>query len=136
VHFATPPDSVEAAQPEFELQVTVPVGAGPPIEVVVTVAVSVTAFPTVTGFGEAVKLVLLVALFTVCETLADFEPYVPFPAKLAVTPSVPISDNGKLVLKPPPAAVITEPIEVEPASKVMVVPAGKLLVPVKVTVSP
>ena len=49
---------------------TVPEGAGPPDEVVVTVAVNVTALPAVTGFGEAVKAVLLVALFTVC-VIAD-----------------------------------------------------------------
>jgi hypothetical protein len=52
-------------------KVTVPVGVPPGP---VTVAVKVTDWPKVDGFGEAVRAAVLVALLTTCETAEDVEP--------------------------------------------------------------
>jgi hypothetical protein len=49
-------------------KVTVPVGVPAPGRVTVTVAVKVTLCPTADGFGDEVRLVLVLALFTTCET--------------------------------------------------------------------
>jgi hypothetical protein len=49
-------------------KVTVPVGVPAPGAVTVTVAVKRTLCPTADGFGDEVTLVLVLALFTTCET--------------------------------------------------------------------
>ena len=46
----------------------------PPPGADVTVAVKVTDWPKVEGFGVAVRAVVLVALFTTCETAEEVEP--------------------------------------------------------------
>ena len=63
------PESAIAAQPPIEVapsrKFTVPVGAAP-----LTVAVKVTLVPKVDGVNEVASPVVLVALFTTCESWA------------------------------------------------------------------
>ena len=67
------PDSATARHPPIDAapswKFTVPVGAVP-----LTVAVNVTLAPTVEGVKEVARLVLLVALLTVCDSVALVEP--------------------------------------------------------------
>jgi hypothetical protein len=54
---------------EPSLKVTVPVGVDP--EWATTFAVKVTAVPCVEGFSDEVRVVVVVASFTVCESAAE-----------------------------------------------------------------
>ncbi|GAA1173953.1 hypothetical protein GCM10009578_014720 [Streptomyces rhizosphaericus] len=62
--------------PPLMVKVTVPVGTPPPGATATTVAVKVTFWPKVDGFGEGVSKVLLFALATVIDPVTD-EPCTP-----------------------------------------------------------
>jgi hypothetical protein len=69
---ALPPDSVmvESVVVPF-LKVTEPVGVPPPGATAATVAVNVTDSPNTDGLFDEARLVLLVALLTVCGSAGD-----------------------------------------------------------------
>ena len=67
---ATPPTKVAAPSARVpDLNVTDPVGT--PEVVAVTVALNVTDSPTVDGFSDELSAVLVVVLFTTCDTAAE-----------------------------------------------------------------
>src|SRR5205085_1573882 len=71
-HVATPAASACAPQPVIELppslKFTVPVGVPAPGAVAVTVAVKVTLCPNTDGFTDDVRLVVVLAWLTTCDT--------------------------------------------------------------------
>ena len=78
------------------LKLTVPVGVPPFNEVTVTIAVNVTSWPTLDGFGAELSKVAVVPLSTVCVSVADVLPaYCTSPPYTALIDSEPA---GKLVV--------------------------------------
>jgi len=106
--------------------VTVPVGVPAPGATTVTVAVKLTLCPTADGFGDEVTLVLVLALFTTCETAA-----LVLVLKLALPRYVAViewvaTDNAPVLnvhVKGAAAGNVQLPITVAPSRK-LTVPAG------------
>ena len=133
VHVAAPEARVTAEHSVVapSVNVTVPVGALP---LPVTVAVIVTLWPEVDGFGVEPRLTLAAILFTVCVTVADFAPYVVLPEYAAVIVWLPAASELVVQAAVPEESATAEHSVVAPSVNVTE-PVGEPLLPPTVAVN-
>jgi len=124
VYVATPPLKVPVPRVVApSLKVTVPVGVPEPGETAATVAVKVTDCPTTLGFALDVRVVMLPAWLTTCETALEVEV-----EKFVSPPYTPVmlwvpSARAEVVYVATPALNVPVPRVVAPSLKVTV-PVG------------
>src|SRR5262249_36756820 len=103
----------------FSMNVTVPPGMPPPGATAATVAVNVTACPVLEGFNDDVKLVVVLALFTVCVSAADMLPLkFGSPAYTAVVECEPTARLDVVNVAIPPGPMLPVPSAKAPSMNV------------------